>query len=136
VPVTLRIATRATTINNVPVPAGTRIYVCPWAINRSPSLWGSNAGDFVPERWVDEDGKGNNSGGVDSNYSILTFLHGPRSCIGEKFAKAELKALLAVFCGCLELGLVEGEEVPVPAGAITTKPKNGMRLRLKVLEMW
>ena len=90
----------------------------------------------MPERWIDEDGKGNNSGGVESNYAILTFLHGPRSCIGEKFAKAELKALLAVFCGKFELGLVEGEEVPVPAGAITTKPKNGMRLRLKVLDGW
>ena len=136
VPVTMRDSVRDTTIDNVHVPAGTRVYIVPWAVNRSPELWGENACEFVPERWIDADGKGNNSGGVESNYAIMTFLHGPRSCIGEKFAKAELKVLLAVFCGKFLMELVEGEEVPVPAGAITTKPKNGMRLRLKVLDDW
>ncbi|KAH8819241.1 putative P450 monooxygenase [Xylogone sp. PMI_703] len=136
VPVTVRTACRDTTINGLPIPAGTRAYICPWAINRSPTLWGPNADEFVPGRWIDADGKGNNSGGVDSNYAILTFLHGPRSCIGEKFAKAELKTLLAVFCGSFEMKLLEGEGPPIPAGVVTAKPKNGMRLRLKVLGEW
>lgn len=66
----------------------------------------------------------------------MTFLHGPRSCIGEKFAKSELRALIAVFCGMFEMRMANPGEVPEPAGAITTKPKNGMRLRLQVLEGW
>jgi cytochrome P450 len=66
----------------------------------------------------------------------MTFLHGPRSCIGERFAKSELRTLIAVFVGSFDLSMADPNEVPEPAGAITTKPKNGMRLKLKVLEGW
>jgi cytochrome P450 len=66
----------------------------------------------------------------------MTFLHGPRSCIGERFAKSELRALIAVFVGMMEMSMADPNEVPEPAGAITTKPKNGMHLRLKVLDGW
>lgn len=91
----------------------------------------------MPERWIDAaTGKANNTGGQSSNYSVLTFLHGPRSCIGEKFAKGELRALMAVFVGGFEMEMADLNEVPVVAGAITTKPRDGMRLRLKVLDGW
>jgi cytochrome P450 len=137
VPVTIRIATRPTTIHSQHIPQGTRIYIAPWAINRSPDHWGPDANEYRPERWIDPDtGRSNNSGGVSSNYSNLTFLHGPRSCIGERFAKSELKALIAVFCGTFQMSMADPNEVPIPYGAITTKPKNGMRLRLQVLDGW
>jgi cytochrome P450 len=73
---------------------------------------------------------------VSSNYLNLTFLHGPRSCIGERFAKSELRALIAIFCGRLEVEMADPNEIPVSAGAITTKPKNGMKLRCKVVDGW
>jgi len=137
VPVTLRVAVKSSSIGSQIIPAGTRIYIAPWAINRLPELWGSDAADFVPERWIDkESGRANNSGGALSNFSNLTFLHGPRSCIGEKFAKSEMKALIAVFCGTFAMSMADVDEVPIPYGAITTKPKNGMRLRLQVLDGW
>ena len=100
-------------------------------------MWGPGAESFTPERWIDaETGKPNNTGGVSSNYCNITFLAGPRSCIGERFAKSELRALIAVFVGMFELEMADPNEVPEPAGAITTKPKNGMTLRLKVLPGW
>ncbi|PBP20304.1 putative cytochrome P450 [Diplocarpon rosae] len=137
VPTTMRVAVRSTTINGTFVPAGTQVYLAPWGINRSPHLWGADAAAFVPERWIDADtGKLNNNGGVASNYANLTFLHGPRSCIGEKFARSELKALLAVFCGVFDIEMADPMEVPVPAGVITTKPRDGMNLRLRVVEGW
>lgn len=137
VPTTMRIAVRPTYIGQQFVPQGTRVLLSPWGVNRSPHLWGADAATFVPERWIDADtGKLNNHGGVDSNYANLTFLHGPRSCIGEKFARSELKALLAVFCGRFDIEMADKNEVPVPAGVITTKPKNGMRLRLSVIQGW
>jgi hypothetical protein len=34
------------------------------------------------------------------------------------------------------MSMADPDEVPIPYGAITTKPKNGMRLRLQVLEGW
>ncbi|KAE8451134.1 hypothetical protein EG329_004806 [Mollisiaceae sp. DMI_Dod_QoI] len=137
VPMTARVAMCDTSISSEQIPAGTRIFLSPWAINRSPLLWGKSASEFIPERWVDSGtGKPNNNGGVRSNYATLTFLHGPRSCIGEKFARLELKALMAVFVGTFLMQMADPTEIPILAGAITSKPKNGMRLKLQVLEGW
>ena len=74
------------------------------------------------------------NGGAESNYSFLTFLHGPRSCIGEKFARAELRALMAAFVGSFEMALADPLEKVVVGGTITSKPVNGMRLKLQPVE--
>ncbi|OCL06974.1 cytochrome P450 [Glonium stellatum] len=137
IPVSSRIAIRPTSISGHYIPKGTMAFVVPWAINRSPHLWGPTAAEFRPERWIDpETGHANNTGGAASNYSLLTFLHGPRSCIGEKFARAELRALVAVFCGTFEMEMADPDEVVQPAGTITIKPRNGMRLRLRTAGDW
>jgi cytochrome P450 len=137
VPVSLRVASKPTSIGSLPVPTGTRAYVVPWAVNRSKEYWGATAEEFVPQRWIDEKtGRANNTGGAASNYNIMTFLHGPRSCIGKDFAKAEMKVLVAVFCGGFEIEMEDPEEVPIPYGALTVKPKNGMRLKLKPVPGW
>lgn len=118
VPITMRIAVRDTTLLESPIPRGTEIMVSPWAVNRQKELWGENASEFVPERWI-EDGKPNNSGGADSNYSLLTFLHGPRSCIGQGFAKAELRCLVAAFIRVFSWELDMRQEDVTAAGVIT-----------------
>jgi cytochrome P450 len=138
VPNTLRVAVRDSKINGSFVPKGTEIVISPWAINRSPKLWGPDAVVFNPDRWIDVDGQGvkkpNNSGGTLSNYNQLTFLHGPRSCIGQNFARAELRCLAAAFVRAFEWELVGKAEDVVPFGAITIKPKSGLHLRLRALE--
>ena len=135
IPVSARYSIRPTTICNQPVPADTLVFVVPWAINRDPSVWGPDANSFVPGRWLDkETGKVNYSGGVDSNYSFLTFMHGPRSCIGEKFARAELRALVAATVGAFELQMADPGEAVRVGGTITSKPVDGMRLRIRAVE--
>ncbi|WPH01325.1 Cytochrome P450 monooxygenase [Acrodontium crateriforme] len=140
VPNTVRTALQERTLLGQVVPKGTEIILSPAAINVAPSLWGDNAADFVPERWIDTDEKGvqkpNNNGGAPSNYAILTFLHGPRSCIGQGFAKAELRALVTVLCGAFELEIARPDEEVIPHGVVTTKPKHGMNLRMKRLAGW
>jgi cytochrome P450 len=136
VPITIRDTIRPTTILDTPIPQGTQILIAPWAINRSPDLWGPTASEFKPDRWINADGKPNNNGGAESNYAITTFLHGPRSCIGNGFAKAELRCLVAAFVGAFEMSLGMKEEDVIPAGVVTTKPKNGMKLKLRALEAW
>ncbi|KAF2116612.1 cytochrome P450 3A4 [Lophiotrema nucula] len=130
-----RVASRDTFINGQFIPKGTLTLVVPWATNRNPQLWGPDAESFVPERWIDkESGRATNMGGAESNYSFLTFLHGPRSCIGEKFARAELRSLVAAFVGNFEWEMADPNEIVRPGGTITSKPIDGMRLRLKPLE--
>jgi cytochrome P450 len=130
IPVTARYTIRDTIIAGHFVPKSTVIFVVPWAINRNPKLWGPNSEDFVPERWIDKNGRGTMDGGTDSNYSFLTFLHGPRSCIGERFARAELRALLAALIGMFKLQMADPNEKIVVGGTVTSKPMNGMNLKL------
>ncbi|KAH8708578.1 cytochrome P450, partial [Phaeosphaeriaceae sp. PMI808] len=131
IPVTARVTIRDTTVAGHLIPKGTQIMVVPWAINRNPKLWGPGSEEFVPERWIDkETGRATMNGGAESNYSFLTFLHGPRSCIGERFARAEMRALVASLVGAFELNMANPGEKVVIGGTITSKPMNGMNLRL------
>jgi cytochrome P450 len=134
VPLTARITIRDTTVAGHFVPKDTVIMVSPWAINRNPKLWGPDAEEFVPTRWIDKNGRATMNGGAESNYSFLTFLHGPRSCIGERFARAELRALLAALVGAFEFGMADPDEDVIVGGTITSKPKNGMNLKLRPVE--
>jgi cytochrome P450 len=104
----------------------------PWAVNRSTEFWGAQAEKFVPDRWIDN-GLPNNTGGATNNFVNLTFLHGPRSCIGQGFAKAELRCLVAAFVHAFEFNT--NVTHPTPSGAITIKPKGGMPLYLKAVSL-
>lgn len=136
VPITIRTNPHPVTLLNQHIPSSTQFILSPWAINRNPSSWGPDADSFLPQRWIDTDPttgetRANNHGGATSNYDILTFLHGPRSCIGQGFAKAELRCLVAALVGRFELELARPEEEVVPHGVVTTKPRDGMFLRLR-----
>ena len=61
---------------------------------------------------------------------------GPRSCIGQTFAKAEFACLLAAVVGRFEMELEDPDRVIETETAITIRPKGGLPLRMKVLEGW
>lgn len=108
----------------------------PWAVNASTELWGVDAEEFVPERWLrmkntDDDPNVSSNGGKGTNYNFLTFLHGPRACIGQTFAVGELSCLLAAWVGAFETELEDPDFVPVVKGSITAKPKGGVHVRVK-----
>jgi cytochrome P450 len=134
VPLTLREAANDTTIAGHFIPKGTTIAICPWAINTSKALWGDDAREFKPERWI---GPGRaNTGGAESNYAVTTFLHGPRSCIGKDFAKAEFACLVASLVGRFEMRLEDPGYEPEIQGGITARPKDGLKVLLREVEGW
>ncbi|KAF2403885.1 cytochrome P450 [Trichodelitschia bisporula] len=128
-----RMAVRDTSILGYPVLKGTYVVINNYVINRSPDLWGPTAEEFIPERWIDpETGKANKTGGASSVYANATFSHGARSCIGQGFARAEFRSMLAAFVHTFEMEMADPDEVPFMLGNITIKPLNGMKLRLRV----
>lgn len=129
VPLTLRQTATDTTILGQFVPKRTMIILSPWAVNVNFDLWGPDADKFNPDRWT-APGQAN-AGGAVSNYAFLTFLHGPRSCIGLKFAQAEFACLLATFVGSFEMRMVDPDEKIDIKGGITARPKNGLCVYLK-----
>lgn len=104
----------------------------PWAVNASKELWGEDAAQFVPERWL-KSVEGHDGEGKGTNYDFLTFLHGPRSCIGQGFAMGEMHCLVAAWVGAFETQLRDADFVPVIRGGITAKPKGGLHVRVKAV---
>lgn len=144
VPLTPRIAARDTTILGQRVPKGTQVVLVPWAINKSEAIWGADALVFNPDRWMpgpdDADRRAAVSGGATSNYAFMTFLHGPRSCIGMSFAKAEFACLLASWIGRFEVELHNKEDMDESKldikGGVTARPANGLYVKATVVEGW
>ncbi|OJJ53324.1 hypothetical protein ASPSYDRAFT_61978 [Aspergillus sydowii CBS 593.65] len=141
VPATIREAVRDTTIAGKHIPKGAMVVLCPYAINRSPEFWGDDGEVFRPERWVDTDPatgekRVNNNGGASTNYAQITFLHGQRSCIGKDFARAELRCAVAGVVGRFEFAMQDPKQEIHIAGAVTTKPVEGMHLQMRRVEGW
>ncbi|KAI7971924.1 hypothetical protein EIK77_007523 [Talaromyces pinophilus] len=135
IPGTVRQSTRDTTVAGYQIPKNTTFTIPMGIINQDPKLWGPTARTFDPERWLGE-GRAN-SGGVENHLGFLTFLHGPRSCIGSGFAKAELACLVAALVGRFQMDLEDPNgKVELNQHGIGTSPKDGVRTRLKVLDGW
>ncbi|TDZ35955.1 Cytochrome P450 monooxygenase FUM15 [Colletotrichum spinosum] len=135
-PITVREAACDTRILDTIVPKGTWVIMSPWAINRSRAIWGDRANDFRPDAWLTtEPGTGkvhvNNHGGASHAFSQISFLHGPRICIGEKFARAELRCLVAAMALHFDFELADPDEEKTHAGVFTARPNGGIILKLK-----
>jgi cytochrome P450 len=135
VPSTIREALCDTTVGGYHIPKGTVFTISPAVTNVDVELWGPDAGDFNPERWM-QDGRAN-SGGVSDAFGFLTFLQGPRSCIGATFARAELTCLLAVLVGRFRMELEDpNREEELTQRGVGAAPAGGLRARFDVIEGW
>ncbi|KAJ6500711.1 cytochrome P450 [Mycena sanguinolenta] len=93
------------------VTKGQTIMIPILALNRDPAIWGPDSMEFVPERWESE--IFNSIPGVWGH--MLSFLGGPRGCIGYRFSLVEMKALLFTLVRAFEF------ELAVPAADIGKK---------------
>ena len=64
-------------------------------MNRSAAFWGEDAKVFRPSRWL-EDADGQNgipakAKEIPGHRHLLTFVDGPRTCLGKNFAVTEFK---------------------------------------------
>ncbi|KAK9324237.1 cytochrome P450 [Lipomyces orientalis] len=125
VPVTSRQATEDIMVDGVLVKKGTIIFVVIAAINQLKSFWGDDADKFNPDRFD------NLPPDALSPYSFLTFIQGPRSCIGRRFSEIEFKCLLIALVGRFEFAERNpGEDIKVRS-AVTTKFVDGLSLKVK-----
>jgi len=76
----------------LPVPAGTLLFISPFGYNLNKDLWGSDAYEFRPERWLEMNEAPEVRVGVYGNLS--SFSGGPRGCIGWRFAIIEMHTVL------------------------------------------
>ncbi|KAF3903186.1 hypothetical protein ABW20_dc0100382 [Dactylellina cionopaga] len=134
VPLTIREAASDQTLNGQLVPKGTTVMILASVMNLAEEFWGPDAAEFDPDRW---DRPGGN-GGATSNYANLTFLMGPRSCIGQKFSVEEFKAIMACLVGRFSFE-EETKDMEISVrGGITQRPiHNGMLpIKTRIIPGW
>ncbi|BGP08742.1 hypothetical protein JCM10049v2_004592 [Rhodotorula toruloides] len=127
-------------ISSIPIKKGQTVFIPILAVNRSKKIFGDDAHEFKPERWMQsENGEGKKiEGGVGVYSQILTFLAGPRSCIGYKFAVLELKAILSVLIDNFEFSLrdpafeVEHRSIIVTRPLVVGEETDGNKMPLRV----
>lgn len=85
------------------VPAGASVSIAPWVIHHRPDLW-PDPYRFDPERFAPENKKERH------RFAWFPFGHGPRGCIGQRFAMLEAAVALAT--------LVREFEFQTPPGKI------------------
>ncbi|EGT40401.1 hypothetical protein CAEBREN_28642 [Caenorhabditis brenneri] len=76
-----------TTLGDYYIDAGVRIEADVGALHLSKEIWGDNAEEFVPERWLDSTPR--------HVMSWIPFGAGPRQCVGMRMGLSEAKTTLA-----------------------------------------
>ncbi|KAE9385128.1 cytochrome P450 [Gymnopus androsaceus JB14] len=65
--------------------------------NKNPDLWGKDADEWKPERWLSPLPEALLEARIPGVYShLMTFIGGGRSCIGFKFSQLEMKVVISV----------------------------------------
>ncbi|KAG0695669.1 cytochrome P450 [Suillus ampliporus] len=99
--------------DRISVAKGTLISISIGAINRSFAIWGPDAKQFKPERWLAEEGISGKAKEVQGNRHLLTFVDGPRTCLGKDFAIAEFKTVLSLLVKNFVLEMRDGPDTQV-----------------------
>ncbi|KJA27942.1 hypothetical protein HYPSUDRAFT_34176 [Hypholoma sublateritium FD-334 SS-4] len=84
-------------MGEIAVRNGTKVTIGLMASNTNPRLWGADADEWKPERWLSplpDEVTAAHLPGVYSN--LMTFIGGSRACIGFKFSQLEMKVVLSL----------------------------------------
>ncbi|KAJ5938395.1 Cytochrome P450 E-class CYP52 [Penicillium verhagenii] len=117
-PLNVRVAAKTTVIPSgggpdgrspVLIPKGTGVGYSVYHMHRLRSLYGKDANEFRPERWLDQELK-------DIGWGFMPFHGGPRICLGKELALGEAScAILRILQAFPELRLPPGTST-VPPG--------------------
>ncbi|KAG7571862.1 Cytochrome P450 superfamily [Arabidopsis suecica] len=105
------------------VDASSKIVFCLYSLGRMKSVWGEDASEFKPERWVSESGKLIHV----PSFKFLSFNAGPRTCLGKEVAMTQMKTVAVKVIQNYEIKVVEGHKIePVPS--IILHMKHGLKV--------
>lgn len=112
-------------IGAVPVPKGTTVMLCSYAVHRRPEYWPNPEG-FDPDRFAPDAVKQR------PRHAYFPFGGGQRKCLGERFAMLEAMIVMAMVLQRYRLELVPGQRIE-PEPMITLRPAGSVRMQLTAL---
>ncbi|KAI0742833.1 cytochrome P450 [Daedaleopsis nitida] len=122
--------------DGIRISKGNPIFIPILSLNRSKKLWGEDAHEFKPERWENLPETVSGIPGVWGH--MLTFLGGPRACIGYRFTLIEMKAIIFTLVRAFEFELavpaedIEKKSAVVQRPVLKSDPKAGSQMPLLV----
>lgn len=126
-PILSREALQDLKFGNVHVPKGVIMWTSVAAMQQDPEIWGPDAHVFNPGRF--ENGA---RGACKFPFAYQPFGIGPRVCLGQHFATAELKVLLALLLPKFSLSLSPRYKHS-PINKLIVHPQFGVQLLVKKL---
>ncbi|KAK0227150.1 cytochrome P450 [Armillaria nabsnona] len=111
------------TIDSIFVAKGTLLTTPIRTLNRSEEIWGPDAKEFKPERWLEDSAP--RAKEIKGHRHLLTFVNGPRTCLGKTFALTEFKAALFVIVKNFAFEFPGGRDTVIGkhSGSILPRPK-------------
>ncbi|KAF9430695.1 hypothetical protein BGZ94_004912 [Podila epigama] len=110
-------------------PNGTKVYKgefvswSSWSMGRSEGIWGPDAREYNPERWLNKD--------KPSASKFPAFHAGPRTCLGQQFATIEGITLIGLLFSNFEFELVDPHTEPSYVPGLTLPMSKGLPIRVK-----
>lgn len=124
VPIEIKECTTATIFpDGTWLPKGAVVMWAPWAMGRSRHIWGQDADDFRPERWIDPK---TDQLMFKSAFEFPVFNGGPRACLGKKMAE-----LLAVYVIATLVWEYDFQEVHDQPSVVERKSQNSLTLPME-----
>jgi len=117
-----REATRDVELKGYHIPQGTTLVLPQWVVHRDPAWW-QNPNMFRPERFVGDTDR--------PEYAYFPFGGGPRHCIGMRFARMEMKTVLATILSEYTFELASN---PTPDLIASTNLKPGEPIEIELHE--
>ncbi|KAF9891923.1 hypothetical protein FE257_002886 [Aspergillus nanangensis] len=108
------------------IPEGTVVGCNAWTIHRDRTLYGDNADEFVPERWLVADEEQLRKM-ENANFS---FGAGPRVCLGKNIALLEISKFVPEFFRRFEIRLVDPKRYTLRPGWLVLQ--QGLDVKLKM----
>jgi fatty acid omega-hydroxylase len=108
------------------VQGGNYVVFPSYTLGRMKNIWGKNAHEFQPERWIDV--KTNKIKPI-SSFQFLSFHAGPRICLGMNLAMLEMKILLAGLIAKIHIQIQDREKITY-ANSLTLPVKGPMRAKI------
>ncbi|CAK4223282.1 unnamed protein product [Aphanomyces euteiches] len=107
------------------IPKGTIAHVNVGAMNRNPKYW-ANPEKFIPDRFLAGSPEWNADldlrGGKPHTYHYLPFIAGSKSCIGQRFAVAELQVIVATLVSKYEFTPTPKTDMRPDFNGVALKP--------------
>ncbi|KAI6100367.1 cytochrome P450 [Pisolithus sp. B1] len=120
-------------VDSISVTKGTRIGISITGMNRSSAVWGADAKQFRPERWLEGAGIPKKAQEIQGYRHLLTFSDGTRTCLGKVFAITEFKVVLSVLVKSFVFEMRDGPDAKVEVGReLLQRPKLAGEVGTKV----